>query len=142
LLKNIPNILSPDLLKILDEMGHGDEIVIADGNFPAASVAKKLIRLDGHGVSEVLSAILKFFPLDTYVERPVGLMAVSPGDDIKPTIWDEYRIVIKESKEPFEEFEFVERFAFYERAKKAFAVVATSESALYANIILKKGVVV
>ena len=142
MLKNIPVLLTPYLLKILNEMGHGDEIVIADGNFPAASVAKKLIRLDGHGVSEVLSAILKFFPLDTYVERPVGLMAVSPGDDIKPTIWDEYRIVIKESKEPFEEFEFVERFAFYERAKKAFAVIATSESALYANIILKKGVVV
>jgi L-fucose mutarotase len=141
LLKNIPNILTPDLLKTIDEMGHGDEIVIADGNFPAASVAKKLIRLDGHGVPEVLSAILKFFPLDTYVKQPVGLMAVSPGDNIKPAIWEEYRTVIKESKEPFKEFEFIERFEFYERAKKAFAVIATSESALYANIILKKGVV-
>ncbi len=84
MLKNIPNILSPDLLKILMEMGHGDELVIADGNFPAASIAQKLIRLDGHSVPEVLKAILKFFPLDTYVENPVGLMAVSEGDNINP----------------------------------------------------------
>ena len=142
MLKHIPNILSPDLLKILMEMGHGDEIVIADGNFPAASVAQKLIRLDGHNVPDVLKAILKFFPLDTYVEKPVGLMAVVPGDNIKPTIWKEYRKIIKDSKEPFTEFESIERFEFYERAKKAYAIVSTSESALYANIILKKGVVV
>jgi L-fucose mutarotase len=142
LLKNIPDILNPDLLKILNEMGHGDEIVIADGNFPAASIAQKLIRLDGHGVPEVLAAILKFFPLDTYVELPVGVMAINPGDNIKPVIWDEYKTILKESNEPFKEFEFVERFEFYERAKKAFAVIATSESALYANIIMKKGVVV
>jgi L-fucose mutarotase len=143
LLKNIPNILSPELLKILMEMGHSDEIVIADGNFPAASVAQKLVRLDGHKVPEVLEAILKFFPLDTYVESPVGLMAaVENGKNIKPEIWEVYRNIIKESKEPFSEFELVERFAFYDRAKKAFAVIATSESALYANIILKKGVVI
>jgi len=141
LLKHIPNILSPDLLKILMEMGHGDEIVIADGNFPAASVAQRLIRLDGHNVSEVLKAILKFFPLDTYVEKPVGLMEVVPGDNINPAIWNEYRKIIKDSKEPFIEFEFIERFEFYERAKKSYAVIATSETALYANIILKKGVV-
>ena len=142
MLKHIPNILSPDLLKILNEMGHGDEIVIADGNFPSASIAQKLIRLDGHGVPIILTAILKFFPLDTYVELPVALMAISSGENIKPAIWEEYKTIIKTSEEPFKEFEFVERFAFYERAKKAFAVIATSESALYANIILKKGVVV
>ena len=142
MLKHIPNILNPDLLKILMEMGHGDEIVIADGNFPAASIAQKLIRLDGHNVPEVLEAILKFFPLDIYVKNPVWLMAVVPGDDVKPVIWNEYRKIILESKEPFTEFEYIERFAFYERAKKAYAVIATSESALYANIILKKGVVV
>ena len=141
MLKHIPNILSPDLLKILMEMGHGDEIVIADGNFPAASIAQRLIRLDGHNVPEVLEAILKFFPLDIYVENPVGLMEVVPGDNIKPTIWEEYRKIIVDSKEPFKEFEHLERFAFYERAKKAYSVIATSESALYANIILKKGVV-
>jgi L-fucose mutarotase len=142
LLKHIPNILSPDLLRILMEMGHGDEIVIADGNFPAASIAQKLIRLDGHNVPEVLEAILKFFPLDIYVENPVGVMEVVPGDNVKTVIWEEYRKIIVESKEPFKEFEHIERFAFYERAKKAYAVIATSESALYANIILKKGVVV
>lgn len=143
MLKHIPNILSPELLKILMEMGHGDEIVIADGNFPAASIAQKLIRLDGHGVPEVLEAILKFFPLDTYVDSPVALMAtVEHGENMTPPIWEVYRKTIKESKERFTEFEFVERFAFYERARKAFAVVATSESAIYANIILKKGVVV
>jgi L-fucose mutarotase len=142
-LKNIPNILSPELLKVLMEMGHGDELVIADGNFPSASIAQNLIRLDGHGVPEVLEAILKFFPLDTYVDSPVALMAaVEHGEKIKPHIWEVYRKTIKESKERFTEFELVERFAFYERAKNAFAVVATSESALYANIILKKGVVV
>jgi L-fucose mutarotase len=142
LLKQIPNILSPDLLKILMEMGHGNEIVIADGNFPAASIAQRLIRLDGHGIPEILEALLKFFPLDTYVELPVGLMAVTPGDNIKPVIWENYRKIIQESKEPFKEFEYIERFAFYERAKNAYAVIASGESALYANIILKKGVVV
>lgn len=141
MLKNISNILSPELLKILMEMGHGDEIVISDGNFPAASIAQKLVRLDGHGVPEVLKAILKLFPLDIYVEKPVGLMAVVPGDKIVPTIWEDYRKIIKESGEPFTDFEFIERFAFYDRAKEAYAVVATSESALYANIILKKGVI-
>lgn len=141
MLKNIPNILSPDLLKILMEMGHGDELVIADGNFPSASIAQRLLRLDGHNVPEILEAILKFFPLDTYVELPIGLMAITPGDNIKPVIWNKYKNIILESKEPFKEFEYIERFAFYERAKKAYAVIATSESALYANIILKKGVI-
>jgi L-fucose mutarotase len=140
MLKNVPPILSPELLKILMEMGHGDEIVLADGNFPAASVAQRLVRCDGHGVPELLEAVLKFFPLDVYVEKPVGLMAVVPGDKTKPTIWETYRTIVQNSGERFSDFEFVERFTFYERAKKAYAVVATSEKALYANVILKKGV--
>jgi L-fucose mutarotase len=141
MLKNIPPILSPELLKVLMEMGHGDEIVLADGNFPAASVAQRLLRCDGHGVPELLEAVLKFFPLDIYVEKPVGLMAVVSGDKTKPTIWETYRTIVKASGERFSDFEFIERFAFYERAKKAYAVVATSEKALYANVILKKGVI-
>ena len=141
MLKNIPPIISGELMTVLLEMGHGDEIVLADGNFPSSAIAQRLVRCDGHGVVEVLEAILKFFPLDIYVEKPVALMAVVPGDDTKPLIWEEYRGIIKDSGEKFDEFEFVERFDFYERAKKAFAVVATSEAALYANIILKKGVV-
>ena len=144
MLRNIPSILSPDLLKILMEMGHGDEIVIADGNFPSASVAAhtisgQLIRLDGHGVPPVLQAILKLFPLDQYVDQPVSLMQVVPGDTAKTPIWDQYCQIITDSAEPFTDFEYIERFAFYERAKDAYAVIATSESALYANIILKKG---
>ncbi len=141
MLKNIPSILSPELLKILMEMGHGDEIVIADGNFPGAAVAQRLVRLDGHGVPAVLEAILKLMPLDIYVDSPAALMQVVPGDDVETPIWDEYRKIIKASGEKFNDFESVERFAFYERAKKAYTVVMTGESALYANIILKKGVV-
>lgn len=140
MLKGIPNIISPELLKILDEMGHGDEIVIGDGNFPAASNAKRLIRCDGHNVPELLEAILKLMPLDTYVESPVMLMATTKGDPT-PVIWKEYRDIIDASgtSAPMSE---IERFAFYDRTKEAYAVIATSESALYANIILKKGVVV
>jgi L-fucose mutarotase len=141
MLKIIPPIISPELMKTLMEMGHGDEIVLADGNFPAASVAQRLIRCDGHRVPEILRAVLKLFPLDEYVERPVALMSVVPGDKTKPTIWAQYRTIIKESGEKFTDFEFVERFAFYERARKAYAIVATSEGALYANIILKKGII-
>jgi L-fucose mutarotase len=142
MLKLIPNILSPELLKILMEMGHGDEIVIADGNFPAASKAQRLIRLDGHMIPEILEALLRLFPLDTYVEKPVGLMAVMPGDPYKPVIWEKYREVLENSKEPYKDFEYIEKFEFYRRAEKAYAIIATGESALYANMILKKGVVV
>jgi len=141
MLKNIPPIISPELIKILSEMGHGDEIVIADGNFPAVTNAQRLIRLDGHNVPEVLKAILLVFPLDTFVKSAVGLMEVVPGDDVVPTIWEDYQKILNESEEVFGEFEFIERFEFYKRASEAFAVVATSELALYANIILKKGVI-
>ncbi len=141
MLKKIPSILSPELLKILMEMGHSDEIVISDGNFPAASMAQRLVRLDGHGVPEILAAILELMPLDTYVDAPVALMQVVPGDNYVPEIWDTYKAIVKE-KEGDKKIENVERFAFYDRAKQAYAVVATGETALYANIILKKGVVV
>jgi len=140
MLKGINPILSPELLKILMEMGHGDEIVISDGNFPGASVAQRLVRADGHGVPEILDAILELFPLDAYVESPVALMAVTPGDDCVPVIWDEYKEIIAKH-EPNAKVEEVERFAYYERAKKAYAVLQTGETAIYANIILKKGVI-
>ncbi len=143
MLKKIPPIISPDLMHVLMSMGHGDEIVFADGNFPADNYAhNRLVRCDGHTVTELLDAILPFFPLDTYVPAPVGLMDIVKGDVVQPTIWDEYKKVIEkhEGKEP--NIEYIERFEFYERAKKAYAIVATSEMALYANIILKKGVVI
>ena len=143
MLKNIPAILSPDLLKIMMEMGHGDEIVLADGNFPSAAMAQRLIRLDGHGVPPVLDAVLKFFPLDTYVEAPVAYMAVVPGDDYVPQIKGEYNNIIDyHYPSPTIKIDEIDRFAFYERAKEAYAIVATGETAKYANIILKKGVVV
>jgi L-fucose mutarotase len=142
MLKGVPKIISPELIKILMEMGHGDELVIADGNFPAESIAQRIVRADGHNVPELLDAILKFFPLDPYVKAPVALMEVVPGDTVKTPIWDEYKAIVKKHDPKAAEFEHVERFAFYERAEQAFAVLATGESALYANIILKKGVVV
>lgn len=143
MLKGIPAVLPPELLKILMEMGHGDEIVIADGNFPGASHAQRLVRCDGHGVPEVLDAVLRLLPLDPYVERPAALMRVMDGDPVKPVIWEQYRRIV-ETREPAamrQGFEQMERFAFYERAKKAYAIVTTGETALYANILLKKGVV-
>ena len=141
MLKGIPSILPPDLLKILMEMGHADELVIGDGNFPAASIARRLVRCDGHGVPPLLEAILALFPLDTYVKAPVAVMAVVPGDPTVPVIWDEYKAILNRHSPDACAIEQVERFAFYERAKAAYAVVATGESALYANVILKKGVV-
>lgn len=140
MLKGIPSILSPELLKILMEMGHGDEIVISDGNFPGASMANKLVRADGHGVSELLDAVLQLMPLDQYVEKPVVLMEVVKGDDFKPVIWEDFKTII-ERHEPGTKIEHMERFAFYERAKKAYAVVNSGETSKYANVILKKGVV-
>lgn len=144
MLKGIPKILSPELLKVLCEMGHSDRIVIADGNFPAESMGKNaiVIRADGHGTSELLEAILQLFPLDTYVEQPVQLMEVMKGDPVETPIWDVYReIVCKADARGESAIGQTERFAFYEEAKKAYAIIATGESALYANIMLQKGVV-
>ena len=144
MLKGIPKILSPELLKVLCEMGHSDRLVIADGNFPAESMGKKaiVIRMDGHSACDVLEAILKVFPLDTYVETPVNLMEVMPGDDVETPIWADYtRIVAAEDDRGGAAIGHIERFAFYEEAKKAYAIIATGESALYANVMLQKGVV-
>ena len=145
MLKGIPKILSPDLLKVLCEMGHGDRIVIADGNFPVESVGKglKIIRMDGHNACDILEAILQVFPLDTYVEKPVSLMQVVPGDNVETPIWSEYQRIVSAADARGENgIGQIERFAFYEEAKKAYAIVATGESALYANIMLQKGVVI
>ena len=145
MLKGIPSILSPELLKVLCEMGHSDKIVIADGNFPAETIGKNsiVIRMDGHGVPEILEAILKVMPLDTYVDKPVSLMQVMPGDDAETPIWDVYKeIISKEDSRGEKAVGEVERFEFYERAKEAYAVIATGETAIYANILLQKGVVI
>ena len=140
MLKRIPKILSPQLVKTLMEMGHGDEIVIADANFPSCSISDNVISAAGLLGVDILHAVLQLFPLDTYVDEQVLLMEVAPGDDYMPLIWDEYESVLNNSDESFT-IGYLERFAFYERAKKSYAVIATGEEALYANIILKKGVV-
>ena len=123
MLKGIPEILSPELLKVLCEMGHSDRLVIADGNFPVESMGKNAItiRCDGHGVPEILDAILKLFPLDTYVYKEIVAKYDERGDKAVGNI---------------------ERFAFYEEAKTAYCIISTSEKALYANIMLQKGVVI
>ena len=119
MLKGISPLLSPELLKVLDEMGHGDEIVFADANFPTVSTGKRIVRADGIGAVELLDAVLQLFPLDQ---------------------WDEYKAVLNRY-EPEAKVHTMERFAYYERAKEAYCVVATGETAQYANMILKKGVV-
>ena len=143
MLKGIPEIISPELLKVLCEMGHGDRIVIADGNFASASTGKNsiVIRCDGHGVPELLDAILQLFPLDTYVEKPITLMAVLPGDSVKTPIWDKYKEIISKYDERKDAVVgTVPRSEFYDKARGAYAIIATSEKALYANIMLQKGV--
>lgn len=145
MLKGIPKLLSPELLKVLCAMGHGDRIVLGDGNFPAETVGKnaQVIRCDGLNVPELLEAILTVFPLDTYVEKPVGLMALVPGDNVETPIWDVYKeIISKHDARGADAIQYIERFAFYDEAEKAYAVIATGESALYANVMLQKGVVV
>lgn len=141
MLKGIPPIISPDLMHTLMKMGHGDDLVLADGNFPADSHAQRIIRLDGHGVPEVLDAILQFFPLDTFVDQPAGLMNPVDEQAAEPPIWETYRQLIRQHDSRNFALEKIERFEFYERAKQAYAIIATSETALYANLILKKGVV-
>lgn len=139
MLKNVPKIIPPELLKILCEMGHSDEIVIADGNFPSASMGQRTVYMRGSDGVEVLKAVLELFPLDTY-QNPVYLMQKMEGDNVETPIWYDYEREIKKHTE--KPMQFIDRFDFYERAKQAYAVIATGESALYANIILKKGVVI
>ena len=141
MLKGIPHILSPELLKILAEMGHGDELVIADANFPAVSTAKRCVRADGHGGEQMLDAILELFPLDTFVEAPVTLMSPDPGmlpDD--PPIWAAFKQMLERYQQGVKT-QAVSRTQFYQRAKDAYAVVSTGERAFYACIILKKGAI-
>ena len=144
MLKGIPAILSPELLKVLCEMGHGDKIVIADGNFASASTGKNsiVIRCDGHNVPELLDAILQLFPLDTYAEKPVTLMAVLPGDTVETPIWDVYKeIIAKYDDRGDSTVGEVSRSDFYDEARGAYAIIATGEKALHANIMLQKGVI-
>ena len=138
MLKGVSKIISPELLKVLCEMGHGDEIVIADGNFPSANYGKRVVRADGIGGVEMLKAVLSLIPLDTYAELNFILMETVKGDP-QPYIWEDYFEIAKSDENLREGY--LERFSFYDRAKQAYAVIATGEEAVYANIIIKKGVI-
>ena len=147
MLKNIPKILSPDLLKLLNEMGHNDVLVIGDGNFPGTALAKageaSLVRYDAAGVVDLLDAILTMIPLDTYVEKPVLLMQKEPQDkDIDIPIWDEISNVIRKHGYDTEDvIGFIDRFTFYNDTKKAYTVIQSGEEAIYACIMIRKGVI-
>ncbi|MDH7568226.1 MAG: L-fucose mutarotase [Armatimonadota bacterium] len=140
MLKGISPLISPDLLAVLCRMGHGDEIVLADAHFPGESVGKRVLRADGLKIADLLDAILPLFELDAYVDAPVIMMAPVPGDALDPAVEAAYRAAIDRHAPKTPPIARIERFAFYERAKAAFAVVMTGETAKYGNIILKKGV--
>ena len=139
MLKGINPIISPELLKILCEMGHGDEIVIADANFPSVTCGKRVIRADGISGTAMLEAILELFPLDKVADKNALLMAVSEKNMPNPPIWNDYDKIMAKHENENVRVEELERYEFYDRAQKAFAVIHTGEKALYANIILKKG---
>jgi len=140
MLKGIPKLLSPELVRILMEMGHGDELVLADANYPGHSLNPRVLRYDGIGIPELLDAILELLPLDHYAEQQVAFMAVVAGDPIVPVIWSTYETIIaKHDAEATIKQE--ERFDFYNRSKQSYAVIVTGEEALYGNVILKKGVI-
>ena len=147
MLYNIPYILTPDLLKALYEMGHSDTIVLADANFPGAQMARaggaQLLRADGHGIPELLDAILQLMPLDTYVDAPVRMMEKMECDkDLHIPVLSAYkRIVAHHDPRGEDAIGSYGRFSFYEEAKKAFCIVQTGETAVYANLILQKGVI-
>ncbi len=141
MLKNIDPLLTPDLLMVLRSMGHGDEIVVVDGNFPAAAMAQRLVRLDGLTATAVTNAILSVMPLDDFVPEAAWRMEVVGDPQAEQPIFDEFRSIISRHEGSGFRLAALERFAFYERAKAAYAIVATGEGRLYGNIILKKGVV-
>ena len=136
MLRNIPACISPDLMHALMSMGHGDEIVLTDADFPAETYSARLIRADGLDVATLLNAILPFFPLDPFVERPAIIMDCSAWGD-EPESYGRFRKIFKKHDKNFKDFELLKRFEFYERAKNTFAVVVTSEAD--GNVILKKG---
>ena len=141
MLKGIPKEISPELMHALMNMGHGDEIVLADGNFPAASNAQILVRADGLDVCAILKAVMKFFPLDAFVDDHALVMAVVDPKADEPPIWSDFRSILSDAEGQAVNLTPIERYEFYARSREAYCIVATSEEALYANLILKKGVV-
>jgi len=140
MLKGISPLVSPDLLDVLARMGHGDELVLADAHFPGESIGKRVIRADGLHIADLLGAIMPLLELDSYVPHPVMMMEPVAGDQADPAVEYAYMLQIRKSAPAVPPVKKLDRFAFYERAGKAFAVVMTGETAKYGNIILIKGV--
>jgi len=140
MLKGISPIISPDLLSIIARMGHGDEIILADAHFPGETFNKNVLRADGIKIPELLAAVLPLFELDSYVDSPLIMMAAVEGDTLDPMVEESYLKSIHKSNPNVADIQRINRFAFYERAKNAFAVLMTGETAKYGNILLKKGV--
>lgn len=140
MLIGISPLISPELLSTLYRMGHGDEIVLADAHFPGETYAKRILRADGLRIPDLLDAILPLFVLDSYVESPLTMMAAVAGDQLDPAVEGSYRKAVEKHWPNTPQIQQIDRFTFYERAKQAFAILMTGETAKYGNIILKKGV--
>jgi len=140
MLKGISPLISPDLIEVLYRMGHGDEIVFADAHFPGESLGPRVVRADGLKIADLLRAVLPLLALDTYADDPVAMMAAVAGDTLDPRVAASYREVIDALAPGTPAIVEVERFAFYARARAAFAIVATGDTTKYGNVILKKGV--
>lgn len=142
MLKHIPAVLPPDLVKYMMEMGHGDTLVIADAHFPAHSCGQRVVNCCGVGAEQLLDAILQLMPLDRYVPAPITLMQLVEGETIgQPPIWGRYRRILAQYQ-PLVQIQWAERFAYYEMSRRAYVIVQSGETAQYANILLQKGVVV
>lgn len=142
MLKMIPGIISPELMKYMMEMGHSDVLVLADSNFPAVSHARRYLKLEGVEITELLEVMLKYYPLDCYVNESAKLMKHLPDEPV-PEIWKEYETIIEKNSttEEFKNFGMLERYQFYKEAEKAYVIVQTATTAHYANIMLQKGVI-
>jgi L-fucose mutarotase len=140
MLKGISPLLSPELLGELARMGHGDEIVLADAHFPGESMGRIVLRADGLKIADLLDAILPLFELDAYAEDPLVMMAPVEGDTLDESVEQSYRAAIDRHAPDAPAISRIDRFAFYDRAREAYAVVMTGETAKYGNILLKKGV--
>ena len=140
MLKGISPVVSPDLLKVLSEMGHGDELVLADSNFPGASTARRLIRSDGLSITTLLEGIAPLFPFDNYSD-PLAMIQVDAGKKFDPEVEADFMQVIRRHDPSVPAPIRIDRFAFYERARNAFGVVTTGETRLYGCLIIKKGVI-
>jgi len=141
MLKNLDPILSPELLSALAAMGHGDELAIVDANFPAVTMARRLVRLDGLGATRVLEAVLSVLPLDEFVDSPAAVMQVAGHAETVPETVREFQQAIDRAETKSVKITAIDRFEFYDRSRAAFAIVATGEMRLYGNVLLKKGVI-